>query len=75
VTYKTATEFNAMTAIHVPLSERLLDRLADILVASDDIVDMIRMGERVPDDRTAEVLSSVRRVYDQINDLMKQLTD
>ncbi|MBV9492642.1 MAG: hypothetical protein JOZ54_00210 [Acidobacteria bacterium] len=74
MTYK-ATDFNAMTAVHLPLSERVLDRLADILVASDDIVDMIRMGERVPDDRTSEVLSSVRLVYEQINDLMKQLTD
>jgi len=74
VTYKT-TDFDAMTAIHMPLTERVLDRLADILVASDDILDMLRMDHRLPDSTTKAVELSVSSVYNQINDLMKKLTD
>lgn len=64
-----------MTAIHMPLTERVLDRLADILVASDDILDMLRMDQRMPDSTTKSVELSVSSVYNQINDLMKKLTD
>jgi len=64
-----------MTAIHMPLTERVLDRLADILVASDDILDMLRMDHRMPDSTTKAVETSVSSVYNQINDLMKKLTD
>ena len=74
MTYKT-TEYDAMTAIHMPLTERVLDRLADILVASDDILDMLRMDHRMPDSTTKTVEVSVSSVYNQINDLMKKLTD
>jgi TFIIF-interacting CTD phosphatase-like protein len=74
VTYKTA-EYDAMTAIHMPLTERVLDRLADILVASDDILDMLRMDHRLPDHNTRDVETSVLSVYNQINDLMKKLAD
>ena len=64
-----------MTAIHMPLTERVLDRLADILVASDDILDMLRMDHRLPDNNTRAVETSVLSVYNQINDLMKKLAD
>lgn len=64
-----------MTAVHLPVSERVLDRLADILFASDEILDLVRSYDRVPDPVTQDVESSVRRVYDQINDLMKKLAD
>jgi hypothetical protein len=60
----------------MPLQERVVDKLADMLFASDMILDMLR------DERSRKVAAhlvdvepSVRRVYDQINDLMKQLTD
>jgi hypothetical protein len=72
---KAAIEFDAMSAIYLPMSERVLDKLADILFASDEILDMIRVEERLPDPTTVAVESSVQRVYDQINELMKKLAD
>lgn len=64
-----------MSAVHLPMSERVLDKLADILFATDEILDMIRVEERLPDATTVVVESSVQSVYDQINDLMKKLVD
>jgi len=64
-----------MTAMHLPMSERVLDRLADILLATDEILGMLRVPERLPDPITAEIETSVREVYDQVNELMKQLSD
>jgi hypothetical protein len=72
---KAAIEFDAMSAIYLPMSERVLDKLADILFASDEILDMIRVEERLPDPTTVAVESSVQSVYDQINELMKKLAD
>lgn len=64
-----------MTAVQLPLSERVLDRLADILFATDEILDMIQTVDRFPDDTTQDVQRSVRGVYDQVNELMKKLAD
>jgi hypothetical protein len=72
---KATYQIDAMSAVYLPMSERVLDKLADILFATDEILDMIRVEERLPD-RTAEVVEgSVRKVYDQINELMKKLAD
>jgi hypothetical protein len=75
VTYKATIEFDVMTAVHLPMSERVLDKLADILFATDEILDIIRVEERLPDDTAVVVEKSVRSVYDQVNALMKQLSD
>ena len=64
-----------MSAVHLPMSERVLDKLADILFATDEILDMIRVEERLPDATSVVVQSSVQKVYDQINELMKKLAD
>ena len=56
------------------MSERVLDKLADILFATDEILDMIRVEERLHP-TTVVVESSVRRLYDQVNELMKKLAD
>jgi hypothetical protein len=64
-----------MTAVHLPMSERVLDKLADILFATDEILDMIRVEERLPDPTAVVVEDSVQRVYDQVNELMKKLAD
>jgi hypothetical protein len=58
----------------LPVCDRILDRLADILFASDDILGMIDGSARARDDRTAAVVRSVQGVYDEVNELMKQLT-
>jgi hypothetical protein len=68
-------DFDPVTAVQLPLSERVLDRLGDILFASDEILDMIATQKRFPDDTSHEIESSVRRVYDQVNELMKRLCD
>lgn len=75
VNYKAAIEMDAMSAVHLPMSERVLDKLADILFATDEILDMIRVEERLPDATTVAVENSVQGVYDQINELMKKLAD
>jgi hypothetical protein len=75
VTYKAAIEFDVMTAVHLPMSERVLDKLADILFATDEILDIIRVEERLPDETAVVVEESVQSVYDQVNALMKKLSD
>lgn len=64
-----------MTAVHLPMSERVLDKLADILFATDEILDMIKIEERPPDATRVAVEASVKSVYDQVNELMKKLAD
>lgn len=66
---------DVIQAVHLPVSERVLDKLADILFATDEILDMLRVDEHVPDDTTVEVEQSVRVVYDHVNELMKRLCD
>jgi len=75
VNYKASIEIDPVTALHLPMSERVLDKLADILFATDELLDMIRVEERLPDPTTVVVEDSVQRVYDQINELMKKLSD
>jgi len=60
---------------HLPLSERVIDRLCDILYATDEIKDMICVERRTGDDRMAEVDATVRRVYEEVNELMKRIVD
>ena len=64
-----------MSAVHLPMSERVLDKLGDILFASEEILDMLRMNRRLPDPTTSAVQDSVQGVYDQVNELMKKLVD
>lgn len=68
-------DFDPVIAVQLPLSERVLDRLADIMFASDEILDMIRTTERRWDDTTDEVERSMTLVYNHVNDLMKRMTD
>ena len=64
------------TEQRLPLQERVVDKLADIMFASDMILDMLRNDrESKSAGHLSSVEPSVRRVYDQVNALMKQLTD
>jgi hypothetical protein len=74
VNYK-ALEFDPMIAVHLPVSERVLDKLADILFATDEILDLLKTDERYLTETTVAVGESVKSVYDQVNNLMKQLSD
>lgn len=63
--------------LHLPLQERIADKLGDILYASDEILDMIRSGraDRVPSEILLAVERLVSSVYQQVNDAMKGITD
>lgn len=55
--------------------QQVVDSLADMMYASDMILDVFRDERyRVPPHLVA-VEPEVRRIYDDINDLMKRLTD
>jgi hypothetical protein len=67
---------DTFSELKMPLQERVVDKLADMLFASDMILDMLRDERSVNfAGHLTRVEPSVRRVYDQINELMKQLTD
>ena len=68
-------DFDAVVAVQLPITERVLDRLADIMFATDEILDMIGTQRYRPNETTREVEESVRDVYNQVNDLMKRLSD
>jgi len=70
-----AIEYDVMTAIHLPVTERVLDKLADILFATDEILDMLHVEETVFDARTIAVEDAADRIYKQVNELMKTLSD
>ena len=77
MTYK-STNLDALTGwTQLPLQERVLDKLADILFASDEILDMLHGDPRqLPDDESlAAIETSVRHVYHEVNELMKQFSD
>ena len=58
-----------------PLQIQAVDKLADMLFASDMLLDMLRdERNRVPAHLLA-IEPQVQRLYDEINDLMKNLTD
>ena len=68
-------DFDPVSAVQLPLSERVLDRLGDILFASDEILDMVATQRRFPDDTSPEIETCVRKVFHEVNELMKKLTD
>jgi hypothetical protein len=67
----------AMGWTHLPIGDRIADKLGDILFASDEILDMIRCGraERPPDATVADIERRVTAVYHQINELMRRVAD
>jgi len=70
-----AIDYDVMTAVHLPMTERVLDKLADILFATDEILDMLHVEETVFDARTIAVEKAAQSVYEQVNELMKTLSD
>ena len=75
VNQKALIEIDTMTAVYLPTSERVLDKLADILYATDEILGIVRTEERLPDATTVFIQEAVQSVYDQVNELMKRLAD
>ena len=59
----------------MPLQQQVVDKLADMLFASDMILDMLHDERHFPPPHLQAVEPAVRRLYDDVNELMKQLTD
>ena len=57
---------------NVPLRERVLDRLADLMFCADDVLEMIATE---PGGQLQVCEKPVRRTYDSVNELMKSLCD
>lgn len=57
---------------NVPLRERVLDRLADLMICADDILEMLATEPGGP---LRACQSPIRSVYESINSLMKTLCD
>lgn len=59
----------------MPMQDRVVDKLADMLYASDMILDMLRDDRYYVPDHLRRIEPSLRRLYTEVNDLMKALTD
>ena len=68
-------QVDVLTESILPLQERVIDKLADIMFAADMIVDMLENDPFVTQRQLNTVFPAVKRVYDDMNKLMKQLTD
>ncbi len=68
-------EEDVFTESRLPLQERVVDKLADIMFASDMIIDLLKDDRFVPAQHLTEVGAVVKQVYDRVDELMRQLTD
>ena len=59
----------------LPLQQQVVDKLADMLFASDMVLDMLRDERYRVSPHLLAVEPQVRRLYNEVNDLMKKLTD
>lgn len=57
----------------IPLRERLLDRMGDLLFCAEDLLDMLECDENRQTFRHCE--RPLRIAYDNINSLMRKLCD
>ena len=68
-------ELDVFAENRMPLQERVVDKLADIMFASDMILDMLHDDRFVAAHRLETVRPAVKRVYDDVNEPVRQLTD
>lgn len=59
----------------LPPQQQVVDKLADMMFASDMILDMFRDDRHPIPPHLLAVEPEVRRLYDDINELMKRLSD
>ena len=59
----------------MPMQYRVVDKLADMLYASDMILDLLRDDRYYVPDHLRRIEPSMRRLYGEVNELMKQLAD
>ncbi len=68
-------EVDVLTESILPVQERVIDKLADIMFAADMIRDMLEHDPFVSEHQLQLVGPAAQRVYDDMNKLMHQLTD
>ena len=59
----------------MPMQDRVVDKLADMLYASDMILDMLRDDRYYVPEHLRDIEPSMRRLYDEVNEMMKELAD
>jgi hypothetical protein len=59
----------------MPMQDRVVDKLADMLYASDMILDMLRDDRYYVPEHLRNIEPSMRKLYDEVNEMMKELTD
>ena len=74
---KATTYAEAIKWPHLPVEDRIADKLGDILLASDEILDLIRCNraEHATDETLFAVERLVSSVYHQVNEVMKRVCD
>jgi len=68
--------FGALSIIEwyrMPLRERVVDRLADLMFDADDLLELCNAEEAGRDFTWLE--PDIRRVYERVNELMHRITD
>lgn len=56
----------------LPTQERVVDRLADLMLGADEVLNMLRARDAA---QIRWVEPHVRNLYDEVNNLMKRLCD
>ena len=59
----------------MPMQDRVVDKLADMLYASDMILDMLHDDRYYVPDHLRRIEPSMRKLYNEVNEMMKELTD
>ena len=59
----------------MPMQDRVVDKLADMLYASDMILDMLHDDRYYVPDHLRNIEPSMRKLYDEVNEMMKDLAD
>jgi hypothetical protein len=70
-----SSSWKTAPGISLPVTERVLDLLADMLFASEELLDMVDRDPCLPLSERGDLESGIRQVYEQIDGLMKRLSD
>ena len=68
-------QVDVFTEARLPLQERVVDKLADVMFASDMIVDLLKDDRSLEARRLQPIAIEVKQIYDRVNALMHRLTD
>jgi hypothetical protein len=61
-----------MASTTLPTRERVCDRLGDVLLGADDVLDLLRTDDAAS---IRWIAPQIQRVFDEVNETMKKLCD